>query len=89
MSESTHTPGPWTIEREHGDRVLRAPDGTALMCDMQFYPWVPDSEADWNLIAAAPEMLEALMDCMKFVPQGHWARDEAEAVIKKARGSNV
>lgn len=30
------------------------------MCAEHYYPWVPDNDADWDLIAAAPEMYAAL-----------------------------
>lgn len=59
-----HTPGPWRILRENVDgdvetQILSA-DGNSLMGDARYYPWVPAYEADWLLIAAAPELLEAL-----------------------------
>lgn len=62
-----HTPGPWKMVFEDGDRKIIAPPQDprlglreTLMCDMQYYPWCPTKEADWRLIAAAPELLEAL-----------------------------
>lgn len=55
-----HTPGPWTYERDGGDRYIRAVNGESLQCDTPFYPWVSSNEADWHLIAAAPDMLGAL-----------------------------
>lgn len=60
-----HTPGPWTIEQRDGDRYLRSVDGDSLMCDMAYYPWCPDSDADWRLIAAAPDYHEAMTECLK------------------------
>jgi hypothetical protein len=65
---SKHTPGPWRIERggkEHRKpdlhkRILAA-DGTDLLGNVEdpWYPNVPENEADWHLIAAAPDLLEA------------------------------
>ncbi len=63
MSESKHTPGPWTLEKGHavgsviaeaGDYSITAPDGV--------HDWFSaDVEmANARLIAAAPELLEAL-----------------------------
>jgi hypothetical protein len=57
---SAHSPGPWRYERRDGDRYIYAADGESLQCDMDYYPWVSANEADWPLIAAAPELLEAL-----------------------------
>jgi hypothetical protein len=55
-----YTPGPWLlVGNDYGDREIIA-NGKALMCDTQYYPWCPDDSADWSLIAAAPELLEAL-----------------------------
>jgi hypothetical protein len=53
------TPGPWRFEQGEV-RHIRAADGESLMCDEQYYPWCPGADADWNLIAASPEMLVAL-----------------------------
>jgi hypothetical protein len=59
---SKHTPGPWTFTK--GETLdewrLLAADGESLMGSEQYYPWVPHREADWLLIAAAPELYEAL-----------------------------
>jgi len=30
------------------------------MCDTHYYPWCPENDADWHLIAAAPDMLQKL-----------------------------
>ena len=56
-----HTPGPWAFDAS-GDnwQILTKGRNDALMCDESYYPWVPDNEADWHLIAAAPELLDAL-----------------------------
>jgi hypothetical protein len=87
---SAHTPGPWTIRREDGDRYLESPGHFgALMCDTQYYPWTPDSDEDWNLIAAAPELLEALIE----IRRHPWALPEPvvnqmDAAIAKARGKS-
>lgn len=48
------------IVESDGDKYLRDADGNSLMCDMNYYPWTPNSESDWQLIAAAPDLLAAL-----------------------------
>ena len=49
--------------------------------------------ADVHLIAAAPELLEALTDCVEHMhwtqPQGETALKKAKAVIAKATGSEA
>lgn len=60
-----HTPGPWTVERDgQGNIVIGAPKPN----DDARYLWIAEvtpsnngeHEANARLIAAAPEMLEAL-----------------------------
>ncbi len=63
MTEPTHSTGPWQISYERGDTFIKTADNERIMCDMTYYPWVPDNDADWHLIAAAPELLAALTEC--------------------------
>jgi hypothetical protein len=49
------TPGPWKIVSEPGSKRLETGDG-AIMGDEPYYPWAPDNDADWQLIAAAPAL---------------------------------
>lgn len=62
MMETKHTPGPWTFEiDDSGVYHIKAPGHPgSLFCDEQYYPWCSNNEADWHLLAAAPEMFEAL-----------------------------
>lgn len=55
------TPGPWRVEQKDGDRYLYDTSDTAMMCDMQYYPWAPDEEGDWQFIAHAREDVPALL----------------------------
>ena len=59
---TTHTPGPWKVEPLNADRVvIRKPDGgVAANCPAHF-------PADAALIAAAPELLEALYAALPLV----------------------
>jgi ABC-type arginine transport system ATPase subunit len=50
---SKHTPGPWTVIRRRDGLVIAGP-GVALFGDQD------ERAADANIIAAAPELLEAL-----------------------------
>lgn len=60
VSEPKHTPGPWTLAScSHGGLILRRGDAigrdTHIQSSLQVLP-----EADAHLIAAAPDLLEAL-----------------------------
>jgi len=64
-----HTVGPWTIESDHdidrGERydyarTLVAANGRTLMCDAREHSVTPDTDEDWHLIAAAPDLLAVL-----------------------------
>lgn len=87
-----HTPGPWRYEKR-SDRVIYAGD-ESLFCDMRYYPWCSANEADWPLVAAAPELLDALRRVIELAEGGFNYRDiawqsahaEARAAIAKAEG---
>lgn len=84
---SAHTPGPWRLEfdddmgmPEHGDRcrfIRAAGVHGALMGGVKYYPWTPENLADWQLIAAAPELLDALKRAVETIRvwhnMGHYA----------------
>ena len=88
---SEHTPGPWRVggveDLRHGrGRQIAADD--AKIC-VVYGVRDPDVKANANLIAAAPEMLEALRSAMQclddFVGDGPTYR-MVEAAIAKAEG---
>jgi hypothetical protein len=64
---NTHTPGPWLFEKGEDRHIRASGQPGSLMCDAQYYPWVPGSDADWHLIAAAPDMLVALEDANQYL----------------------
>jgi hypothetical protein len=65
----SHTPGPWVMEHDPDEwnhegnkgvtRIL-GPNGMTIIGNFQYYPVAPDELDDYRLIAAAPELLEAL-----------------------------
>ena len=62
-----HTPGSWKFvsDGEGKNRIRHIIAGLkdySLMCDERYYPWCPDSDDDWRLIAAAPDLLAALKE---------------------------
>jgi hypothetical protein len=66
-----HTPGPWNFlkadNKKNSPWVIRGSAAETLMGDMPYLEVVPENEADWHLIAAAPELLEALKDCLEWM----------------------
>lgn len=91
----TQTPGPWfwtedtsgrstSLRRSGSGDVVVAPDNTPGE-----YAWLDVSEADASLIAAAPELLEALTALVNavFNMEGEAdAMNDARAAIAKAHG---
>lgn len=100
---SKHTPGPWRLEEADGAAYIcmqvKALDGESLMGDERYYPWVPSNLADWHLIAAAPELLEALKDAasaLRYIREAHGelygvgfdrVETNSAAAIAKAEGA--
>ena len=96
----THTPGPWTA-RDKGDygdfdgnsRVIRGDDMRIAVVQHNGRDY---DDANANLIAAAPEILEMLKqtqttickyECGKLDPGEHWKEcGEMQALIAKAEG---
>ena len=95
-----HTPGPWTIEYrgDNGSRIssqlgiIHGPRGSSdWVCDVGLLHEGDGSGSDANahLIAAAPELLEALrtvLDASWNGPMPDYARDKARAAIAAAEG---
>ena len=94
---SKHTPGPWTANKPTRDNG-RAEIHAGCMLVAQAFNWMLDAEgdeqcwADARLIAAAPELLEALKaldvlfsPCVRDSTQADWI-DKARAAIAKATG---
>ena len=91
---SEHTPGPWKIERHYspGYKNISAEKHTALaqvVWCMEDEDRSPECEANAHLIAAAPELLEALEalvldESKEYIPTRLWSA--ARAAIEKATG---
>ena len=88
---SNHTPGPWHQEantQECDDRGGFFVCHPETVCEDTAICMV-EEEADANLIAAAPDMLEALENIENddgSIPAGIW--DLAEKAIAKAKGQS-
>ena len=101
MTNAAHTPGPWDFD-DYADHVSYFSDATKRKGDYDFRVEFPDempkaeAEANACLIAAAPELLEALEDMAELVEanlvthevhDNAWQEvfDKALAAISKAR----
>ena len=89
MTNAQHTPGPWYVqESDHpntGLLIKPIPGQVVAECDP-----VPEMQANARLIAAAPELLEALKEAKYLIDQ-HYdpASDRVKlinAAIAKAEG---
>jgi hypothetical protein len=89
---SKHTPGPWVFFDDHPEKVvyhIREKNHLYDIATIYRYESNPiDTLADARLIAAAPELLEALEALLVQVEQyGHKPEcDAARAAIAKAKG---
>lgn len=89
-----HTPGPWTTEKnEHGYWVGATNPTNKPVCDVHLFcidnrePQVfshDETLANARLIAAAPEMLEALQGVVGRSPDDWY--EKVQAAIAKATG---
>jgi hypothetical protein len=89
---SKHTPGPWEIEGHYhfGYKWISGPEHSQLaqvVWCMEYEDRSPSCEANAHLIAAAPDLLEALEIALDFAGDAWWA-EKAEAAIEKARGES-
>ena len=88
MGENKHTPGPW----HHGTDLRQIESGNGVVVVLVSGALSNDSvRADAHLIAAAPEMLEALEEictAVEAVAVGGLVTAKARAAIKKARGES-
>lgn len=83
-----HTLGPWRLafDSEFDSSEIESADGVSLMGSETFYPWVPENPADWHLIAAGPEMLEALEEACDHYEKTRQERAPWRPIIAKAKG---
>lgn len=62
----------WKFERSgDGNRHIRTADGKSIMCDEEYYPWCPEEDSHWHLIAAAPDLLDALLGMLELERHTH------------------
>lgn len=101
MSKTKHTPGPWIgAGPSFGDPLPRytteivtewedEDDQRPMICTLPFRHYDHENEANARLIAAAPELLEALEALQPYVlhlPDGAPIKETIRAAIAKAKG---
>lgn len=94
MSEFTN--GPWSIEHSRMSNGILEEDEAISICTYDSHCWdicavwedinIGDAKANAHLIAAAPEMYEALTCIIKENKIIHSQRVLAESALAKARG---
>lgn len=100
MTEAKHTPGPWVIDGydhlvgpKRQDVLMRGVTTLAAGSDED----LTEARANMRLIAKAPEMSDALKDCLRMLEavrytaglgKGQWERvKKAKAVLAQATGA--
>lgn len=79
-----HAPGPWKIEVDPTSYWVTDSEGKRAICKVLGYSGTLEQNA--NLIAAAPDLLEALQEVVRISDRNHDAWDKAKAAIAKANG---
>ena len=69
---SKHTPGPWKAVNQTTSTLLKqdSPQGRYLF-SLKEYPGIPESEANARLIAAAPDLAEAVRELLATHPAAY------------------
>jgi len=85
MEDFKGTPGPWYFSNE-GTLKIRAEEDDEVICSYAGYEYFEKEYANSKLIAAAPELLEALQLTEKAMAEGrNVTYPEWYGVINKAR----
>lgn len=92
----SHSPAPWTLHPHVKSypsapthQEIRDAGGHLLFADETYYPECSENDADWPLVAAAPELLAALKslhDTGLVREMGTLENKAALAAIAKAEG---
>jgi hypothetical protein len=90
---NNHTPGPWKIEPSWHDWVVVGPNGEEIIFQDGPYQTPTIRAPDAHLIAAAPELLEALQESLRYFTctsvRGMAHIEKCERLIAKATQGGV
>jgi len=88
-----HTSGPWSVDQldDNGQRVVRGEHIEIATCWHHCVGSIEkEMEANAHLIAAAPDLLDALRDALAYMDRGTWPGYDpvqtAKRAISKAEG---
>ena len=92
MEKQQHTPGPWTVRESSLSVSVVAQNGDAVFHES--YKRIPGVMEDARLIAAAPDLLEALEEIVSAADGDGWSQLDADlrkarAAIAKATGGDA
>jgi hypothetical protein len=83
-----HTPGPWAVLQENAILNIEDTDGVTVLADCDLCDYTPEEaaqlQADYRLMAAAPELLAALE--LYFANDSRFHKAASDA-IAKAKGA--
>lgn len=87
---AAHTPGPWTIDFGNHTRTTEIWSGEVIVADVHSHVISPElvSHADAQLIAAAPDLLQALKGVVRVADRATVEFDAARAAIAKAEAAS-
>lgn len=83
-----HTAGPWRVDNNHGALWVES-DCETLTARIAKGIGKEQDKANARLIAAAPELLEALQDLLDSVPPTWECAERARDIINKATGETA
>ena len=85
MTDSKHTPAPWVLkpdpDADNRWDMVAVSDYRYIQCEGRTYE---EAQANAQLISAAPELLEALENCLPHIRST--ALSNAQKAIAKAKG---
>ncbi len=86
---SKHTPGPWRIIEIRGRAVILEPEQDGHVCKISEWAdeYAEEQEANARLIAAAPELLEALENLVSLCEAGLNKEYNIEAELSEPRAA--
>jgi len=87
--ETKHTQGKWTVRKTKNRTIEIKSDGIVLICEIDISnetnnPTPIGANANAKLIAAAPDLLKACIQALRFVDVEETAFCDLELAIKKA-----